>query len=99
MSVNALISRSVERKFLSGGRKLARNMGMRYVVANPVGFSGEDYYPGNSWITDQDGKVLVHLRGTSDVRKMRDSIGVAAIGTQDSPRKVGSTKSRFEYLR
>jgi len=37
------------------GSRLAATTGMTYAVANPIGFSGEDYYPGNSWIVRPDG--------------------------------------------
>jgi predicted amidohydrolase len=40
---------------------LAERLNVCYAVANPTGFSGEDHYPGNSWIVDPTEGVLVHL--------------------------------------
>jgi len=37
------------------GRKLAMEMEMSYAAANLIGFSGEDYYPGNSFFFQADG--------------------------------------------
>ena len=64
---------------LNCGRALARDLRLSYAVANPIGFSGEDYYPGNSWVIDPLGAVLVHLPPTSIVAEMKDSVGAAAL--------------------
>ena len=40
------------------GCRLAETTGMTCAVANPIGFSGEDVYPGNSWIVRPDGTFV-----------------------------------------
>jgi len=40
------------------GCRLAQSMGVTCAVANPIGFSGEDHYPGNSWIVRPDGAYV-----------------------------------------
>ncbi len=43
------------------GCRLAERLGVTCAVANPIGFSGEDYYPGNSWIVRPDGEYVRSL--------------------------------------
>jgi|ERR1051325_2694710 predicted amidohydrolase len=62
------------------GQRLARKLNAACAVANPCGFSGEDYYPGNSWIMDRQGKTLALLPTITNPNKMRDSIAVATVG-------------------
>jgi predicted amidohydrolase len=59
------------------GQELARKLNIAYAVANPVGFSGEDFYPGNSWIMNNKGEPLVHLPAITNPKQMKDSVGVA----------------------
>lgn len=40
------------------GLSLAEKLDVIYAAANPIGFSGEDFYPGNSWIIDPAGPGL-----------------------------------------
>jgi predicted amidohydrolase len=56
------------------GCLLAKTMGVTCAVANPIGFSGEDYYPGNSWIVRPDGG---HVR--SVVSALPDDAGPSLI--------------------
>lgn len=57
----------------AAGTALAKKLGMVYAAANPIGFSGEDYYPGNSWIIDPAGP---HLRtaATAIPAEMKSSL-------------------------
>jgi len=62
----------------SSAKKLAGEMDVTYAVANPIGFSGEDYYPGNSWIVRPDGNG-VHLPGTARKEEMVEKLAVTRI--------------------
>jgi predicted amidohydrolase len=64
------------------GCRLAKSTGMTCAVANPIGFSGEDHYPGNSWIVRPDG---VHVR--TPVSAMPDEAGpsLATLSIHDTP--------------
>lgn len=64
---------------LSRAGQLARENNVFYAVANPIGFSGEDLYPGNSWIVDPIGNVLVRQPAMASEEGMVSSLGVASL--------------------
>jgi len=55
------------------GMSLAKRLGVIYATANPIGFSGEDFYPGNSWIIDPAGSQL-RLPATALPSEMTSSL-------------------------
>jgi predicted amidohydrolase len=71
--------RREESPCLDRARQVARELNLTYVVSNPIGFSGEDYYPGNSWIINSRGETLVHLPATARVERMKDVLAAAPL--------------------
>jgi len=66
------------------GLQTSRRLGVTYATANQIGFNGEDYYPGNSWIIHPNGAHL-RMRTTALPAEMKSSIVTDVI---DSPRLV-----------
>ena len=66
---------------LEAAKNTATALGAAYAVSNPIGFSGEDFYPGNSWVLDREGSVLVHLPGTGDAKRMQAGVGIGSVTT------------------
>lgn len=64
---------------LERGQALACKLGVAYAVANPIGFSGEDYYPGNSWLINSQGRIRVRLPATTALGQMKDAVGIARL--------------------
>lgn len=57
----------------TAGTALAKKLDVIYASANPIGFSGEDYYPGNSWIIDPAGPH-VRMAATAIPSEMKSSL-------------------------
>jgi len=55
-------------------RRLARQMGVTYAVSNLVGFNGEHFYPGNSWIAYPDREEMALIPPTALEAEMREQI-------------------------
>lgn len=53
--------------------------GIPKVSANPVGFDGETYWPGNSFIIGSDGQILLWLRAENNPARMHSSVGVTDV--------------------
>jgi len=60
------------------GCLLAATMGVTYAAANPIGFSGEDYFPGNSWIIQPDGRHS-RLAATALPAEMQPALAFANV--------------------
>ncbi len=58
---------------------MVRNCGIPHLVSNPVGFDGETWWPGNSFILDGDGSVVARLAGACRADRMRPDICVGTI--------------------
>jgi predicted amidohydrolase len=80
---NKLPTRKDDRIILRRARDLARELGVAYAVANPVGFSGEDWYAGNSWIMNRRGRLLAHAPSAPSKQRTRDRLAVAPIGKEN----------------
>jgi predicted amidohydrolase len=48
-------------------------------AANPIGFDGETYWPGNSYAVGADGKVYLWVKGCAVPSQMRPSVNVADV--------------------
>ena len=66
------------------GLKVAKEMNVTYCVANTIGFSNEDYYPGNSWIISPDG-ASYQLPGVASPSLMLDEILTASVFCPNHP--------------
>jgi len=66
------------------GQKVAKEMNVTYCVANTIGFSNEDYYPGNSWIISPDG-ASYQLPGVASPPLMVDEILTASVFLPQAP--------------
>jgi hypothetical protein len=64
------------------GCRLAESTGMTCAVANPIGFSGEDHYPGNSWIVRPDGG---HVRTPASAMPDEAGPSLATLSIHDTP--------------
>lgn len=77
---------AAERRHCQGCVDAARRQATRppavYAVANSIGFTGEEGYPGNSFIISAAGEVLVHLKPTAIVERMTEAVGVARVPIQ-----------------
>jgi len=73
------------------GQRLARSLDVSYAVANPIGFSLEDEYPGNSWIIRPDGKCV---RGSVDPSPRNASPSVLTLDLPGHP----SVKNKLSRL-
>lgn len=62
----------------AAGLAMARRLDLHYAVANPIGFSGEDFYPGNSWILHPDGQSR-RLGFTAQPEEMRPSLATGRL--------------------
>ena len=79
------------------GCTLAQTLDVTYAAANPIGFSGEDYYPGNSWIVRPDGRHA-RLIATSLPGEMLPSLAVApALKRSDKPAADLAPASDFTF--
>lgn len=58
------------------------------VCANPVGFDGETYWPGNSYGISADGSVALHLAAENDPMKMNPGVLTGAVAVTNAARKV-----------
>jgi len=54
-----------------------REAGIPRAGANPIGFDGEVYWPGNSYAVDAAGRVVMWLKGENDPVRMSASLAVA----------------------
>ncbi|MBI2440048.1 MAG: carbon-nitrogen hydrolase family protein [Lentisphaerae bacterium] len=52
--------------------------------ANPIGFDGETWWPGNSFAIDATGKVLIWLEGENRPSRMKAAVGVAELTIAES---------------
>lgn len=68
----------------AAGLATARRLDLHYAAANPIGFSGEDFYPGNSWITHPDGQS-VRLGFTARPEEMHSSLATSRLATLPRP--------------
>lgn len=66
------LRREADGAFQSGLR-MAKRLGLHYAAANPIGFSGEDFYPGNSWIILSRGTSF-RMPATANPSAMRSSV-------------------------
>ncbi|MBI2438608.1 MAG: carbon-nitrogen hydrolase family protein [Lentisphaerae bacterium] len=52
--------------------------------ANPIGFDGETWWPGNSFAIDATGKILIWLEGENRPSRMKAAVGVAELTITES---------------
>ncbi|MBI3987888.1 MAG: carbon-nitrogen hydrolase family protein [Lentisphaerae bacterium] len=64
---------------VEGAAKATAKSGIPRLTANPVGFDGETYWPGNSYVVDGSGKVLLWIKGTKVLERMQPSMSVTDI--------------------
>lgn len=57
--------------------------GPAVAAANPVGFDGETYWPGNSYVIDSSGTVQLWMCGVRTPSDMRPSVGVCNLSVGD----------------
>lgn len=55
----------------------ARKRQVAKLVANPIGFDGATWWPGNSFVIDAAGKTLAWLEGENRPAQMKAAVGVA----------------------
>jgi len=73
----------------ANAREIARTLGVTYAVSNLVGYNGEHFYPGNSWIVHPDGEEMTVIAPTAIEDQMREEILYSAL-----PRVRNATGSR-----
>ena len=71
----------------------ARKMRVAYIVSNPVGRSGQYYWPGSSGVIDRDGTVTGWIPAETFIERMRPGLVVAPITRPTSPAPFTSPKS------
>lgn len=64
---------------LEFAQAFSREMNAAYAVANPIGFNGTEYYPGNSWIIGPQSGVLARLPASAIPERMHPSVAVAPL--------------------
>lgn len=64
---------------LRSAQTMARDMKVAYIVSNPIGCSGNVYWPGNSGIVDRDGVVRAWLPSEFFTERMRPGFVVGSI--------------------
>jgi predicted amidohydrolase len=56
-----------------------RHRGIPKAAANPIGFDGAAWWPGNSFVIDARGRVVCWLKGENRPARMQASFGVAEL--------------------
>jgi len=64
---------------IRNGQGRARELGVAYLVSNPIGASGTVYWPGNSGIIGRDGTVRAWLPGEIFIERMAPAFVVAEV--------------------
>jgi predicted amidohydrolase len=67
------------RAVIEGASKEVAQRGIPKLGANPLGFDGETWWPGNSFIIEGDGRVAAWLPGENDPARMAPAIAVAEV--------------------
>jgi predicted amidohydrolase len=72
------------RAVLDSACKKVAQRGIPKLGANPLGFDGATWWPGNSFIIDAQGRVAAWLPGENDPARMAPAIAVAEIAVRGS---------------
>lgn len=67
------------RRVVSRAALTAKQSGMPKMSANPVGFDGETWWPGNSYAVDAAGHVVLSIKGENQLSRMQSVVAVAEI--------------------
>jgi len=75
-------ARSFRKECRSGVERSAeevRRRGIPKICANPIGFDGETFWPGNSFAVDGKGNIILWIPGENRPGQMKDSIELRII--------------------
>jgi predicted amidohydrolase len=72
----ALAFPGIARQVVERAAERIREAGVPRAGANPIGFDGEVYWPGNSYAVDAGGRIVMWLKGENDPARMAASLAV-----------------------
>jgi predicted amidohydrolase len=82
------------RRVVERGAKATAAHGIPRVGANPIGFDGETYWPGNSFGVDAHGVIRLWMPGTHLITEMRPSVAIAEFPVEiNEPLYTGASES------